>query len=80
MLSAAEVYGKKVLGVIMTGMGNDGVRGLRELKEMGGSAMAESEQSCVVFGMPRAAINAGLVDEIHPADNIAAAIVRAVIK
>ena len=80
MLSAAAVYGKRVLGVIMTGMGNDGVRGLQEIKNKGGSTIAESEESSVVFGMPRAAINAGVVDEIHHGDNMAEAIIRAVNK
>lgn len=80
MLSAAEVYGKRVLGVIMTGMGNDGVRGLREIKNKGGSTIAESEQTSVVFGMPKAAIKAGVVNEIHHADNVAEAIIRAVNK
>lgn len=78
MLSAAEIYGKRVLGVIMTGMGNDGVRGLKEIKRRGGSVLAEAEETCTVFGMPKAAINAGLVDEIHPVDGMAAAIARAV--
>ena len=78
MLSAAEVYGNSVLGVIMTGMGSDGVRGLKEIKRRGGSCLAEAEQTCTVFGMPKAAINAGVIDEIHPVDSIAAAIIRAV--
>lgn len=77
MLSAAEVYGSRVLGVIMTGMGNDGVRGLREIKRRGGRGIAEAEESCVVFGMPKAAIKAGLIDEVHPAEDIAGAIIRA---
>lgn len=78
MQSAAEVYGRGVLGVIMTGMGSDGVRGLRKIKSSGGSSIAEAEQTCAVFGMPKAAINANLVDEIHPVERIASAIIRAV--
>lgn len=78
MLSAAEAYGKNLLGVIMTGMGNDGLRGFRRIKELGGKTLAEAEETCVVFGMPKAVINAGLADEIHPVDDLAARITHVV--
>ncbi|MHB1126219.1 MAG: protein-glutamate methylesterase/protein-glutamine glutaminase [Bacillota bacterium] len=64
MLSVAEVYGPLALGVILTGMGNDGVRGLIAIKEQKGQTIAEAEESCVVFGMPRAAIEAGVIDTV----------------
>ncbi|HBT20199.1 MAG TPA: chemotaxis response regulator protein-glutamate methylesterase [Peptococcaceae bacterium] len=66
MLSAAEIFKDKVLGVVMTGMGSDGVRGLKKIKEYGGKALAESEETCIVYGMPKSAVEAGVVDEIQP--------------
>lgn len=78
MLSAAEAFGKNLLGVIMTGMGNDGLRGFRRIKQLGGKTLAEAEETCVVFGMPKAVINAGLADEIHPVDHLAARITHVV--
>ncbi|NLO89991.1 MAG: chemotaxis response regulator protein-glutamate methylesterase [Clostridia bacterium] len=66
MLSAAEIFKDRVLGVIMTGMGNDGVRGLKKIKEYGGKSLAESEETCAVYGMPKSAVEAGVVDEIQP--------------
>ena len=64
MKSAAEVYGGKVLGVILTGMGEDGTQGAKVIKERGGEIIAEDKSSCVVFGMPRAAIDSGYVDKV----------------
>ena len=64
--SAAEVFGNRVLGVIMTGMGDDGKQGAASIKSKGGLIFAEAEESCVVFGMPRAVIEAQLVDRIVP--------------
>ncbi len=64
MKSAAEVYGRKVLGVILTGMGEDGTQGAKVIKERGGEIIAEDKSSCVVFGMPRAAIDSGYVDKV----------------
>ncbi|MEW6624321.1 MAG: chemotaxis response regulator protein-glutamate methylesterase [Bacillota bacterium] len=66
ILSAVENLGARVLGVIMTGMGNDGLLGLRSLKEHGGIVLAQDENSCVVYGMPRAAHEAGIVDQVLP--------------
>lgn len=74
--SAAEAMGRKTLGVIMTGMGRDGVEGLKQLKAAGGRVVAQDESSCVVFGMPREAIAAGVVDQVVPLEQIAAAIVQ----
>ncbi|MDQ6930217.1 MAG: chemotaxis response regulator protein-glutamate methylesterase [Candidatus Eremiobacteraeota bacterium] len=60
----AQAYGRASLGVILTGMGADGVAGLRELKAAGGYVVGQDEASCVVYGMPRAAATAGLVDRV----------------
>jgi two-component system, chemotaxis family, protein-glutamate methylesterase/glutaminase len=62
--SMAEAIGKRGLGVILTGMGNDGLEGIRLLKGKGGRAIAQNDQSCVVYGMPKAVVDAGLVDEV----------------
>lgn len=77
-LSIASVYRENALGVILTGMGNDGVQGLRVLKEKGGKVIAEAESSCVVFGMPKAALEAGVVDLVLPLEEISAGIMAAV--
>jgi len=60
--SAAEVYGERVLGVVMTGMGADGRDGAAWIKARGGQIITETEQSCVVYGMPRSVVEAGLSD------------------
>ncbi|NLW06723.1 MAG: chemotaxis response regulator protein-glutamate methylesterase, partial [Clostridia bacterium] len=65
-LSVAEIYGPRSLGVILTGMGNDGVRGLKAIKERGGQVLAQDKETSVIFGMPRAAIKAGVVDRVVP--------------
>lgn len=68
---------KDCIGVIMTGMGSDGSRGIQELKRSNGAhIIAQDEDSCSVFGMPRATIELGVVDEVVPLENIAASIVR----
>jgi len=72
--SVAEAQGESVLGVIMTGMGRDGVEGLRRLKAAGGRVLAQDESSCVVFGMPKEAIAAGVVDRVVPLGQMATAI------
>jgi two-component system chemotaxis response regulator CheB len=74
--SAARYAGKNAVGVIMTGMGDDGAKGLLEMKEAGAVTIAQDEQSCVVFGMPKEAIKLGAVDRILPLENIAGAAVR----
>ncbi|HTX57767.1 MAG TPA: chemotaxis response regulator protein-glutamate methylesterase [Candidatus Acidoferrales bacterium] len=71
----AHVYGKSAIGVILTGMGQDGVRGLRELKERGGYVLGQNEATCVVYGMPRAAAKEGLVDRELPLNEISPALV-----
>lgn len=78
MTSVAKVYGARVLGVVLTGMGCDGVEGLRAIREAGGRTLAESEESCVIYGMPKAAVEAGVVDESLPLTAVPDAIVDAV--
>jgi len=62
MRSVASVYGSRALGIIMTGMGADGVKGLQEMKQHGVTVIAQDEESCTVYGMPAEAIKAGVVD------------------
>ena len=69
--SVAEYAGKNAVGIILTGMGNDGAAGMLEMKRAGTYNIAQDENSCVVFGMPKMAIEAGGVDEICPLDDIA---------
>jgi two-component system chemotaxis response regulator CheB len=78
MLSAADVYGGQALGVVLTGMGSDGTEGLRAIRDRGGRTLAEAEESCVIFGMPKAAIDAGVVERVAPLDRIASEILAAV--
>ena len=61
--SAAETYGKRVLGVVMTGMGNDGTEGAAWIKAQGGMILTESEDSCIIYGMPRCVVESGLSDK-----------------
>ena len=74
--SAARYAGKNAVGVIMTGMGDDGAKGMRELKEAGAFNIAQDEESCVVFGMPKEAVRLGGVDRTLPLDAIARDVVR----
>ncbi|OPY66031.1 MAG: Chemotaxis response regulator protein-glutamate methylesterase of group 3 operon [Syntrophorhabdaceae bacterium PtaU1.Bin034] len=69
--SAARYAGKNAIGVIMTGMGDDGARGMREMKEQGAYTIAQDENSCVVFGMPKEAIKLQAVDKITPLELLA---------
>lgn len=76
--SAAEVYGQRVLGVVMTGMGSDGRAGAAWIKAQGGLVYTESEETCVVYGMPASVVEAGLSDRSVPLDRMAFAIREAV--
>jgi two-component system, chemotaxis family, protein-glutamate methylesterase/glutaminase len=78
MASAARIYGPKVLGVLLTGMGADGVEGLRAIREAGGRTLAESEETCAIYGMPKAAVEAGVVDRSVPLTEMADEILGAV--
>ena len=70
MNSVIDIYGKYTLGVIMTGMGKDGFEAVRNLKSIGGYAIAQEEESCVVYGMPKAIVDAGYADAILAAEKI----------
>ena len=72
--SATKIYGKKLLSVIMTGMGKDGLESIKELKKIGGKCIAQDEQSCVVYGMPKVIVDAGFADAIEPLEKIASRI------
>jgi len=72
--SAARYAGRNALGIIMTGMGDDGARGLLEMREAGANTLAQDERTCVVFGMPQVAIKLGAVERILPLDSIGGAI------
>jgi two-component system chemotaxis response regulator CheB len=76
MESAAKAYGQSTLGVLLTGLGSDGAKGLEAIKDVGGNTIAEDPSTCVVFGMPRAAIELGCVDEIVPLPQIAQTILK----
>ena len=73
--SVAQVAGRNALGIIMTGMGDDGARGLKEMHQAGALTVAEDESSCVVFGMPKVAIEMGGVSKVLPLDRIAQEII-----
>jgi two-component system chemotaxis response regulator CheB len=74
--SVAQVAGRNALGIIMTGMGDDGARGLRDMHDAGAPTLGQDEASCVVYGMPREAVKLGAVDSEMPLDRIAAEMVR----
>jgi len=74
--STAKYAGSNAIGVIMTGMGDDGARGLLEMKEVGAKTVAQDEKSCVVFGMPKEAIKLGAADKVLPLENIASYVIK----
>jgi two-component system, chemotaxis family, protein-glutamate methylesterase/glutaminase len=74
--SAARYAGRNAVGVIMTGMGDDGARGMLEMKEAGAVTIAQDEETCVVFGMPKKAIELKAVDRVLPIGAIPAAVMR----
>jgi len=78
--SVAEVWGGSVLGVILTGMGQDGLEGCLTLSERGASILSQDEETSVVWGMPRAIAQAGIADDILPLDQVSGAILRRVRK
>ena len=75
--STARYAGKNAIGVIMTGMGDDGSRGMLEMHNAGAYNIAQNVETCVVFGMPQKAIKAGAVDNTLPLDLIAEDVIRA---
>ncbi len=74
--SAADVAGRDALGIIMTGMGDDGARGMKVMHDVGARTIAQNEETCVVFGMPKEAIKLQAVDDILPLEQIARAILQ----
>ena len=74
--SAAEVFDSRVLGVVMTGMGSDGKEGAAWIKARGGQIFTEAEDSCVVYGMPRSVVEAGLSDRVLPLERLAGGIME----
>jgi len=74
--SAASLAGKRVLGILLTGMGSDGREGIRTIKQAGGRTVAESEETAVIFGMPKEAIDSGEVDVVLRLDEVAGEVVR----
>jgi two-component system, chemotaxis family, protein-glutamate methylesterase/glutaminase len=78
MTSVARTYGTRALGIILTGMGSDGVEGLRAMREAGARTLAESEETCIIYGMPKAAVEAGVVERSVPLHRMADEILAAV--
>jgi two-component system chemotaxis response regulator CheB len=73
-VSVAASFGARTVGVVLTGMGRDGLAGAQAIKAAGGTILAEAEDSCVVYGMPRALAEASVADRLLPLDEMAAAI------
>ncbi len=80
MESVARVFGSKTIGVILTGMGHDGAKGIQAIKQQNGQTIAEDQSTAVVYGMPKSAIEMGVVDKTAPITGIAAEILRALSK
>lgn len=76
--SVARVFGSAALALILTGMGEDGVAGLRAVRQAGGRIIAQDEETSVVYGMPGAAVAAGLADQVLPLDRIAGRVAQLV--
>jgi two-component system, chemotaxis family, protein-glutamate methylesterase/glutaminase len=77
MISSAEVFGTKNIGVVLTGMGSDGARGVKAIKEKGGVNIAQNKETSVIFGMPNMAIQTGCVDVVAPLEQISKEIIAA---
>jgi len=75
MRSAAEVVDDPLVGVVLTGMGSDAAEGIRAMADAGARTIAQSEDTCVIYGMPKRAVESGGVDEVHDLDDVAGAIV-----
>jgi two-component system chemotaxis response regulator CheB len=76
MTSVAEIFGKKSMGVILTGMGNDGKAGMLEIKKQGGYTIVENEDTAVVYGMPQEVIKVGAAETILPLHQIPDEMIR----
>ena len=80
MDSVGRAFGRRALGVMLTGMGSDGLEGAKVFKQQGGRLIAQSEQTCVVYGMPKAVVEAGITDEVVDLDSMPQAIVDGLFK
>ncbi|MCL4492360.1 MAG: chemotaxis response regulator protein-glutamate methylesterase [Nitrospirae bacterium] len=78
MLSIAEFFPGRALGVILTGMGHDGLNGMIALKKTGGRIFAQNEETCVVYGMRKAVVDAGIADKVLPLEEMAGEIINSV--
>ncbi|MBP2662570.1 MAG: cheB 2 [Firmicutes bacterium] len=78
--AVARIFGSRAIGVILTGMGHDGTIGIQAIKRQNGQTIAEDQSTAVVFGMPKSAIEAGVVDRVAPITGITAEILRALAK
>jgi two-component system, chemotaxis family, protein-glutamate methylesterase/glutaminase len=76
LTSAGEAFGPRTLGVILTGMGRDGARGLKEIRERGGRTIAQDKASCVVYGMPKEAVRLGAAQEVLPLEEIGPTLIQ----
>lgn len=74
--SVADAFPGRSMGVILTGMGHDGLEGMRQIKAKGGKTIAQNEETCTVYGMPKAVVDAGLADKVAPIEAIAGEIVN----
>ena len=79
-ISASQVYKERLLSIILTGMGKDGASGTVEVKKAGGITLAEHQSTCTIYGMPKAAIETGMVDEVLPINDIALEIEKLVLR
>ena len=75
-MSAAKAYGRRTVGLILTGMGADGADGMVAIKSAGGRTVAQSQESCVVFGMPGVAIARNAVEHVAHGDDLAAVLLK----
>ena len=74
----SQLFKDNTIAVILTGMGTDGTEGCREIKNFSGTVIAESEKSCIIYGMPKSVVNAGLADEVVDIEDMAVALVQLV--
>ena len=76
LFSVARVFGSRGIGVVLSGMGSDGVRGMEKIRKAGGTTIAQDQKTSIVFGMPKMAIESGCIDKVLPLEEISGEIVR----